>query len=264
MGRRKLDLVGQRFGRLTVVSLDKIEKHNIFWNCICGCGKEKSINGSSLKSKKTQSCGCLQKERNYKAHFKDLTGKVFGRLTVIENKAENAPQKALWLCFCSCGNKTLSTSNLLNSGHKRSCGCLRSENVSKIVTKRNKEKCGENSPNWRGGISFEPYCPKFNKDLRKRIRSFFNNECVICGKTAEENRRQLSCHHVEYDKKACCDGKPVHFATLCTSCHAKTNQDRIRWESMLHRIINEIYEGKSYYTKEEYEKYLKNNSKRLV
>jgi hypothetical protein len=37
------------------------------------------------------------------------------------------------------------------------------------------------------------------------------------------------------------------------SCHSKTNKDRERWESMLHRIIDEIYDGKSYYTKDEYE-----------
>ena len=51
---------------------------------------------------------------------------------------------------------------------------------------------------------------------------------------------------------SCCDEKPVHFAALCGSCHSKTNRNRERWESMLHRIIDEIYNGKSYYTKEEY------------
>jgi len=34
--------------------------------------------------------------------------------------------------------------------------------------------------------------------------------------------------------------------------HTKTNRDRSHWESMLHVIINEIYSGKSYYTKDEW------------
>lgn len=113
--------------------------------------------------------------------------------------------------------------------------------------------CGEEGNNWRGGISFEPYCPKFNNYLRLRIRAFFDNRCVLCGKTKEENVWHLSCHHVEYNKQACCDGKPVQFATLCKMCHGRTNHENDRWEAMLHRIIDEIYGGRSYFTKDEWE-----------
>ena len=116
----------------------------------------------------------------------------------------------------------------------------------------NKWHSGQRSPVWQGGTSFEPYCPKFNDDLRSRIRTFFDHRCMLCGKSTEENKRNLGCHHVEYNKLACCDGKPIHFTTLCNSCHAKTNRNRPRWEAMLHRIIDEIYDGRSYYTKEEY------------
>lgn len=122
---------------------------------------------------------------------------------------------------------------------------------------------GPNHWNWKDGISFEPYCPKFNNNLKERIRAFFNYECIICGKSTEENitnngrKFELSCHHVEYNKNACCDGKPVHFAALCLRCHSKTNYDTEKWENILHIIINEIYNGKSYYTKEEY-KVIKN------
>ncbi len=109
---------------------------------------------------------------------------------------------------------------------------------------------GDRSPTWQGGISFEPYCPKFNDDLRQRIRAFFDYECIACGK---HTTRQLNCHHVEYNKLACCDGEPIHFAALCNKHHAMTNHDRARWEAMLHRIIDEIYGGRSYYTKEEWD-----------
>ena len=105
---------------------------------------------------------------------------------------------------------------------------------------------------WKGGISFEPYCPKFNNDLKRRIRTFFEYRCIVCGKSTEENKRELSCHHVEYNKQACCDGKPIHFATMCTRCHSRTNHHRAQWEDIMHRIIDEIYNGRSYYTKEEF------------
>jgi hypothetical protein len=113
-------------------------------------------------------------------------------------------------------------------------------------------QCGEKSYLWQGGISFEPYCPKFNEDLKRRIRAFFDHHCMMCGKPTEENKAALSCHHVEYNKQACCDGKPVHFAALCGRCHWRTNNDRFRWEAIIHRIIDEIYGGRSYYTKEEW------------
>jgi hypothetical protein len=119
----------------------------------------------------------------------------------------------------------------------------------------NRDKVGEKASQWKGGLSFEPYCPKFNPDLKRRIRAFFDHRCVLCGKGVEENgkRKQLmACHHVEYNKQACCDGQPVHFAALCVTCHSITGKNRSRWEAMLHRIIDEIYGGKSYFTKDEW------------
>lgn len=112
---------------------------------------------------------------------------------------------------------------------------------------------GENNHRWKGGISFEPYCPKFNDDLKRRIREFFGNQCVMCGEP-NANGVALSCHHCSYDKDMCCNGKRVQFAALCKRHHAMTGcGDRQRWENMLHRVIDEIWDGKSYFTKEEYD-----------
>lgn len=113
--------------------------------------------------------------------------------------------------------------------------------------------CGEKANNWQGGISFEPYCPKFNLDLRRRVRAFFDYRCVLCGKTEVEIKRRNDVHHVEYNKLACCDGLPVQFVALCHRCHSRTNSKRSDWESMLHTIIYEIYNNRSYYTKTEWE-----------
>lgn len=131
-------------------------------------------------------------------------------------------------------------------------------NIGKTLSEETKRKLSEyrgpKSSMWKGGISFEPYCPKFNKDLKRRVRDFFDNRCVICGKTKTENGKNLHVHHVEYDKTACCNRTPVHFVALCGQCHSKTNGHRGTWESMLHRAIDEIWEGRSYFTKEEYGK----------
>lgn len=72
---------------------------------------------------------------------KDLTGKIFGRLTVIEQVEDhicsNGRHNAQWLCECKCGNKTIVQSGDLNSGHTSSCGCLQKERTSQRFTKNN-------------------------------------------------------------------------------------------------------------------------------
>lgn len=111
---------------------------------------------------------------------------------------------------------------------------------------------GPNHPNWKGGTSPQPYCKKWTPNLRERIRAYFGNMCIVCGKTEEENGRKLCCHHVYDNKDACCDHSPPVFALLCNSCHAKiTWDDSDRWQRMLSFIIDEMYDGKSYFTKDD-------------
>ena len=65
------DLVGQKFGKLTVVSKEEPRASNrrkeILWLCKCDCGGEKIVPTNSLTSGMTKSCGCLEKERNEKS-----------------------------------------------------------------------------------------------------------------------------------------------------------------------------------------------------
>ena len=53
----------------------------------------------------------------------DLTGKKFGRLTVISFAGTDKNGKALWHCQCECGNKTIVRLDRLRSGETKSCGC---------------------------------------------------------------------------------------------------------------------------------------------
>lgn len=55
----------------------------------------------------------------------DLTGKRFGKLTVVCRIGTDASMKnAIWLCKCDCGGETKTTTTHLRSGHTQSCGCL--------------------------------------------------------------------------------------------------------------------------------------------
>ena len=58
----------------------------------------------------------------------DLTGQIFGRLTVIERSEMSDPYTGrLWKCQCSCGNVAYVSTGRLTTGNNRSCGCLARE-----------------------------------------------------------------------------------------------------------------------------------------
>jgi len=106
---------------------------------------------------------------------------------------------------------------------------------------------GENNSSWQGGISSLPYCSKFNREFKERVRVFFGYRCVICGKTQEKNGRRLCVHHVNYKKEACCDEEiPKLFTTLCVSCHTRTGCDRDYWQKVLSRKIKKKFNGRCY------------------
>lgn len=57
------DLIGQRFGRLTVIKRAGTEGSRAVWRCKCDCGKYKSVKSIDLLSGNTKSCGCWKKHR---------------------------------------------------------------------------------------------------------------------------------------------------------------------------------------------------------
>ena len=65
--------------------------------------------------------------------LQDLTGKTFGRLTVIRRAENNilpsGQRQTMWLCKCSCGNNKdiIVRGADLKNGHTLSCGCLKKE-----------------------------------------------------------------------------------------------------------------------------------------
>lgn len=56
----------------------------------------------------------------------ELIGQSFGRLVVREFYGVQH-NHCMWLCECSCGGTTITSTNSLNGGHTRSCGCLMRE-----------------------------------------------------------------------------------------------------------------------------------------
>lgn len=120
---RRLDLTGQRFGRLVALKLSDSRgpSNQIKWDCACDCGETIAVMANSLRNGTTQSCGCLQREKARENRVVDLNGKRFGNLVAI-----SSPETGLWECVCDCGTITTVGTGSLNSGNTQSCGCVAS------------------------------------------------------------------------------------------------------------------------------------------
>lgn len=113
-----MNLVGQKFNKLTVLSEHKVGRR-IYCSCLCDCGNIKDIRKDSVFKGRIKSCGCL-------AH-PNIIGKKFGRLTVIEDLPRGRKR-----CVCECGNVVDVLTSHLTDGHTQSCGCLQRDKCSTI------------------------------------------------------------------------------------------------------------------------------------
>lgn len=90
------------------------------------------------------------------SRVKDLTGKVFSRLTVIRLDHIDKKQNAQWLCSCSCGAETVVRGFQLTGGTTRSCGCMQRDVVSQIALKHGDAKKGRRAKEyaiWSGMVA---------------------------------------------------------------------------------------------------------------
>ena len=133
-----ISLVGNRYGALTVLSRapkpENAKSTSAFWLCKCDCGNEKIISGNVLKQGKARSCGCLTSKLLTESHSEDLTGKKFGRLTVLSRakRPEGLVSSGVyWLCRCECGNEKIIMGKSLKNGKTQSCGCYRHDRIIK-------------------------------------------------------------------------------------------------------------------------------------
>lgn len=146
----KANLIGQTFGRLTVI--EKSNKTNAarqtYWKCKCICGNECEVSTSHLRSGHTQSCGCLGKQRakeNGKQNLINIIGKTFGYLLVLERIDDYikpcGKRVPRYKCQCRCGNITYVNGVDLKNGNTKSCGCLKTsygeERISQLLQENN-------------------------------------------------------------------------------------------------------------------------------
>lgn len=172
----KKDLTNQKFGRLTALyDTGQRKNQKVVWHCICECGNETDVISSQLLNGKTQSCGCLQRERTSEACRIDLTGQKFGKLLALYSFKKEGSRDRYWHCKCDCGNEWDVVTNDLRNGHTTSCGCLtQSKGELKI-----EQIFQENNVQYQKEYSFNDLWLGEGKNKRKaRFDFYVNGYCI--------------------------------------------------------------------------------------
>ena len=136
MGRHVIQ-IGEKFNKLTVISKsDKKTGGNSYYICKCDCGETREVVGWRLTNGEIKAC------HNCSKLFKDMTGKKFGKLTVINiTSKRTVNREIIWHCKCDCGNECDVVGTSLRNGHTTSCGCINysigEKNIENILQQNN-------------------------------------------------------------------------------------------------------------------------------
>jgi len=184
--------------------------------CLCGCGQivnpgNKFISGHNSRTRKLSKTHRLKigiAQKNAWATKREKPSITFHGKICRNCKniffIKSANKKGLF-CSYSCFQKYWSITHQGKNNHMYGV-------------------CGESAPNWRGGLSFEPYPSEFNSTLKAEIRKLYKNRCVLCGK--KQSKRKHDVHHIDYDKE---NFDCINLVPLCAVCHRKTNFHRKQW-----------------------------------
>jgi hypothetical protein len=253
-----IDLTGQKFGKLTVISKQYSEdslKNACEWLCQCDCGNIIIVSRPVLIKNNNLSCGCLPK------HIKnDLTGKSFGRLLVLKavNKPSNMRHKGIyWLCRCLYdGNEITVRSDVLLDGNTRSCGCLLIEQAKENISHKRgiiKLNYGEASIN-RKYSEYKAAAAGYrnlNFDISRDIFiTITQKNCFYCGKEPSQvSKSPYNNGDFTYNGIDRIDNNKDYTIENCVPCcgdcnHAKgtmTSQEFLSW---IERVYKHSIENK--------------------
>lgn len=161
------------------------------------------------------------------ARLIDLTGRQFGRLTVIHRDHDKQTRSVYWICVCECGNRISVRASHLSDGGTKSCGCI--------------------SPNFKDliGQRFARLFVKARVENNRRGRAVWKCLCD-CGNTVTVNAGSL----ISGNTKSCgCLKHDVGVANgKARRRHGMTKSKAwICWDSMLQRCNNPNHKSYHHY-----------------
>lgn len=126
--------------------------------------------------------------------MKDITGQIFGKLTVIECAGKLDGENYFWKCQCECGNITIKRGSELRSGNTKSCGCGKYDGFKKYNERQTAENIITNGTRFGKLTVIEPigYKPQYKGAQKNRM--WYRCQCD-CGNICEVSGNQLKNNH---------------------------------------------------------------------
>lgn len=202
------------------------------------------------------------------SRYKISKCKECGSLCLISFRSKNGKY-----CNSSCANKSRMIGNTISKGRKLSKSHKEKISISLIgntrtkgriipeeelerrrgrkQSEKQKEKTrlrmmgnaysvgvnvGPNHPQWKGGISKEPYCCMWTKEYKEEIKERDGYKCL--NPHCWNKDYGLTIHHLDYNKKNC---HPKNLITLCRSCNSRANKNENSWMALYQLILNQRY-----------------------
>lgn len=165
----------------------------------------------------------LDSERKLNLEFVRVEFEKEGYI-LLTTKYKNSKQKLSYIC---------------PKGHKHDISWSKWQYERRCPTCAIINNIGSGNPNWKGGISKEPYCQDWTKDLKEYVKERDGHKCMnlYCFKKKGIAGR-LSVHHIDYNKKTC---GPENLITVCNSCNSMANYDRDWHQEWYQTILNKRY-----------------------
>lgn len=123
----RLNLIDRKFGKLLIINKFRknLKRNVIEWLCKCECGNEIYVNGSSLKSGHTKSCGCTQNLKGKYNHkyngYEDISGSYWSDIKIraqSRNQEFSITIEYAWKIFLKQNQKCKYTGLLLTHTQK--------------------------------------------------------------------------------------------------------------------------------------------------
>lgn len=164
--------------------------------------------------------------------FQNLTGLVFGRLTVsrLASRGGRGTGGCMWECTCDCGKKGTYYGGALRSGNTRSCGCLKAE----VIVSANIIHGGCDDPEYKAWHGMRQRCtnPK-SQDWKNygargitvtdRWRSYENFKADMGSKPSPKHSIERRDNDLGYTPENC------YWGTRIDQANNQRTNHRITW-----------------------------------
>lgn len=212
---KKIDLTGNKVGKLSIIKSGYDDKNRLGWWCLCECGQEVFYTTSKLNSGKAKTCG--------KCGRFSIEGCYFGDLLVIGFEGYSIGDVPMFRCKCSCGNIITVSRKRLIGKKIRHCGCKTSE----LRSMASRHDSGVSLRN-RVIDYYKRNAIKKGRELSLSTNDFislFQGECYYCGEPPSHTIvKEGSYGSFTYNGIDRLDNSLGYTISNCVSCCQVCNQ----------------------------------------